>query len=211
MAADTLFIQFARLPRTGGVKRRLWPALGPEKACDLHRQLMEWTCGQLLGAGLGRVELWLSEEGADPSLDRCRALGLGPARLQRGADLGERMYHAFADGLARYDRVILVGSDCPGIDRDYLTGAAQALDRSEAVVGPALDGGYVLLGLGRLSRELFRGVSWGESTVFTQTVARLDQLRFDWLALEPLEDIDRPQDLAVLESHPVVRVPAVEA
>ena len=65
-------------------------------------------------------------------------IGFGGNWPQCGDDLGERMYHALADGLLRCERVILVGSDCPGIDRQYLHSAVRALDAAEVVLGPAL-------------------------------------------------------------------------
>jgi rSAM/selenodomain-associated transferase 1 len=175
------------------------PLLSKAEACALHRELLLWTCESLLASGLADVELWLSDDSADPVLDRCTALGIAALRQQCGADLGERMYHAISDGLQRYDQVILVGSDCPGIDGTYLRGALAALMRLELVIGPALDGGYVLLGARKIQRELFVGVPWGHSSVFAETVRRADRHSIAWQALSALQDIDRPEDLAAWE------------
>ena len=125
----------------------------------------------------------------------CLAQGARAIRRQRGADLGERMYHALAAGLARYERVLLVGSDCPAIDAAYLHRALQVLDDVPVVLGPALDGGYVLIGVRSVDPALFAGIAWGQPTVYAETVARLRRLGVDWTALPALPDIDRPADL----------------
>jgi rSAM/selenodomain-associated transferase 1 len=177
----------------------MFPALSPDQACQLHRELLLWTCGSLLGSGLADVEVWLSEPSDDPAVEQCIALGIAAVRRQCGADLGERMHHAISDGLRRYRQVILVGSDCPAIDRTYLQAALAALARVELVVGPATDGGYVLLGARRIRPELFSGVAWGGCSVFAETVQRADRLGLDWQALPALQDIDRPEDLPAWE------------
>lgn len=198
-ASTILFIQFARAPREGMVKTRMFPALSPEGACQLHRELMLWTCRRLLDSGLGDVELWLSEASADAAVAQCVQLGVRALRQQQGEDLGERMYHAICDGLERYQQVVLVGSDCPGIDREYLMAATAALREHRLVLGPATDGGYVLIGLTASNRALFTEVSWGDATVFKTTVQRAEQLGWSWHALSPLHDVDRPDDLSSWE------------
>ncbi len=200
VAPSTLFIQFARAPRVGKVKTRMLPALSPENACELHRQLMQWTCRRLVGSGLGDVELWLSEASTDPTVAQCLQWGVQALRQQRGVDLGERMHHAIRDGLRRYHQVVLVGSDCPGIDRGYLAAALSVLRHNDVVLGPATDGGYVLLGVTKSPRALFTGVPWGEASVFQDTVQRAQELDLSWRALSPLSDVDRPEDLSVWEA-----------
>lgn len=204
MAADpiappgkVLLIQFARSPVVGGVKTRLVPALGEVGACELHCELVRWTCRTLVDAGLGEVELHVSGDAEQALFSDC--LGAGAARLlsQRGADLGERMHNAIVGALARADCVLLVGSDCPGIDRDYLASALAALERAPVVLGPALDGGYVLIGARAADPGLFRDVEWGSEQVLAQTVERLRQLGWRWQELQGLADIDRPEDLPV--------------
>ena len=120
-----LLLQFARAPAVGRVKTRMMPQLTAQQACDLHCELVLWTTRQLVGCGLGDVELWCT--GARSSaVQQCQELGVTAVSQQAGADLGERMYRALRAGLARYDKVILVGSDCPGLDEAYLRRAVRA-------------------------------------------------------------------------------------
>jgi hypothetical protein len=127
--------------------------------------------------------------------------------VQQGADLGARMGHAVrttlapkaaAPGGAAVDRVILIGCDCPDLDAAYLTKAVRTLDRADAVLGPAADGGYVLLGLRQFDAGLFRDMPWGGAEVAELTRARLRALGRRWQELPVLRDLDRPEDLDLL-------------
>jgi rSAM/selenodomain-associated transferase 1 len=175
------------------------PLLSAVQACALHCDLLQWTCHTLCGAQLADVELWVSGNEDHPEFERCSVLGVSQRCIQQGADLGERMLHAISDGLGRYRKVILVGSDCPAIDRSYLRTALQALDKEALVLGPATDGGYVLIGATRINPALFQGVSWGRDSVFEETVARANALDYQWTELNELPDIDRPEDLPMWE------------
>lgn len=190
-----LFIQFAREPVPGRVKTRMLAALDPVQACELHRELVLWTAGRLVGSGLAPVELCVTGDPGSPLFQECRALGVRAVLPQRGVDLGERMYRALEEGLRRADKVVLVGSDCPAIDARYLQGALDALDGGPVVLGPASDGGYVLIGVTALKRRWFEDVSWGGGEVYARTRERLEETGAHWQALEPLQDIDRPEDL----------------
>ena len=192
---DVLLIQFARSPVRGGVKTRLVPALGEQGACDLHIALVRHTCRQLLDAALGPVEIWVSGNDQHPLFADCLALGASQLREQRGGDLGERMFRALQDGLRRFRRVLLVGSDCPGLDSSYLESAADALDHVPVVFGPALDGGYVLVGAREVDMDLFTDIAWGESSVLASTLQRAHALGCAVATLEARPDIDRPEDL----------------
>lgn len=205
MAADTtraalLLVQFAREPREGQVKTRLIPALGASGACALHCELTLWTCRQLLGSRLGPVELSVAGDTAHTLFAHCIAEGVDTVSEQYGEDLGRRMYHALQRGLQHFEAVILVGSDCPGITPDYLALAADALRRTAVVLGPATDGGYVLIGARQVADSVFNDIPWGGNQVYARTVAALDVVGLSWTALPALTDIDRPADLAVWEA-----------
>jgi len=199
-AGSCLLLQFAREPVVGAVKTRMMPELSASEACELHCELVLWTSDSLLAAGLGPVEMVVAGAVEHPLFVRCRDRGLAGIGRQRGEGLGERMYHALAGGLLRYERVILVGSDCPGIDRQYLHSAVMALDSTEVVLGPALDGGYVLVGARGINQGMFEGIVWGSDTVMASTRERLRQLAVKWTELPPLADIDRPEDLPVWQA-----------
>ena len=177
----TKIIVFARAPRAGRVKTRLIPLLGDQGAARLHARLLRRALTTALEADLGPVELWT-------------------LRRQRGADLGARMYHAFARSLRRAERVVLIGSDCPVLrGRDLRKAARWLAGGADAVFAPAEDGGYALVALRRVSPRLFRGVEWGGAQVMAQTRARLAALGWRWRELPLVWDVDRPEDYRRLE------------
>ncbi|MEZ5572411.1 MAG: TIGR04282 family arsenosugar biosynthesis glycosyltransferase [Halioglobus sp.] len=197
---EVLLIQFAREPQIGRVKTRMMPFLSAAQACRLHSDLTLWTTRQLLASALGPVEVIVAGDTSHALFKQCQSLGVKAVRQQCGADLGQRMYNSLRDALTRYQSVILVGSDCPGIDTAYLSKAVQALQRSTVVIGPATDGGYVLIGARAIDEAIFRGISWGSDQVYASTVNVLQTVCVDWEALPCLSDIDRPEDLTVWET-----------
>lgn len=191
---------FAKAPIPGQVKTRLIPALGAERAAQLHRQLVERTLKVAIESGVGTLELCCGSELDHPFFLECarrHSLVLAP---QGEGDLGERMQRAFERALDACDWAILIGSDVPALDAEYLRRAAMHLrSDSGAVLGPAEDGGYVLIGLRGPSTDLFRGMPWGSATVLEQTRARLDRLGCRVAELHALWDVDRPEDLPRIE------------
>lgn len=176
----------------GRVKTRLIPALGAEGAARLAREMLAATLAEAGATGL-TVELcgepdparW-AERPAAASFSAQGEGGLGE-RLERAAR------RALEDG-----PVLLIGADCPGLDQARLTAAAADLERSDAVMHPALDGGYVLLGLRRFDTSLFRGIAWSTASVAAETEARVRALGWSLEVRESLRDVDEPEDLAAL-------------
>ena len=106
------------------------------------------------------------------------------------------MHHALCDGLSRHPWVILIGCDCPELQPDDIQGAADELQAGrDAVLGPAVDGGYYLIGLRRPMPALFDAMPWGSDRVMALTAGRLDHARVDWCAISTRRDLDRPEDL----------------
>lgn len=196
---DALIIQFAKTPIPGQVKTRMLGSMNAAEACELHCELMLWTCRTLTRANLADVELWVSGGCEHSTIRACQKLGVAAVHSQTGSDLGERMFHAISDGLLRYRKLVLVGSDCPAIDERYLADALKALDDESLVLGPANDGGYVLIGATHIEASLFQGVSWGSGAVLDETRERLAASGHGWCELNTLPDIDRPGDLPLWE------------
>jgi glycosyltransferase A (GT-A) superfamily protein (DUF2064 family) len=168
---------FARAPVPGRVKTRLVPRLGAWGAARLHARLTAHALRTAAAAGCGPVELHDTPK-------------------QRGADLGERMHRALSRTLRRHRGAIIIGSDCPALRPADLARAARLLAGGyEAVLAPAEDGGYVLIGARRVSPRLFSGIAWGGPGVYEATIQKLDSLGYRWRALRRLWDIDRPEDL----------------
>jgi rSAM/selenodomain-associated transferase 1 len=194
-------IVFARAPVPGAAKTRLMPALGAEGAARLHARLVTRTVAAACAAARGRVELWCAPDALHPFFSEC-AREFGAALFaQRGADLGERMYNAMrADAAATSEAPsILVGSDVPGLSPDYLRVAIAALQRHQVVLGPAEDGGYVLVGSQRPEPRLFDRIAWGGPGVLAVTRERIATLGLSSFDLPVLWDLDRPEDLDRLD------------
>lgn len=190
---------FARAPVPGQVKTRLQPALRPEACAALHRALVMRTLETCTRLDCIDVDLWCTPDRGHAFFHAC-ARDFGVAlREQPEDDLGARMYGALADSLTRSEQVLIIGTDCPELDADYLNRAFDALSRGRnAAVGPALDGGYVLIGARVARQALFEGIDWGGAQVMDRTRAALRRLGWTWEELIPLRDIDRPEDLAFL-------------
>lgn len=188
---------FSRIPLAGRVKTRLIPALGAERACRLHSAMTRHCLEQMVLAATSDVQLWLDGETAAAS--PFATPGVSEHRQCEG-DLGQRMAQAFRDNFARgYSRVLISGSDCPGLGPEHYHRLLAGLEKHDAVLIPALDGGYVALGLRRYDSSLFTDMEWGGATVCEITLGRIAALGWSWHALEPLPDIDRPEDLVHLE------------
>jgi uncharacterized protein len=192
---DALIIVFAKAPRAGAVKTRLIPLLGAESAAALHRQLTHRTLVTATDAGLGPVELHAAPAIGDVFLqDSARRFGVA-LLPQHGEDLGARLRNAFDEALSRHGRVIIIGTDCPVLTAQHLHDAQAALaSGNDAVLIPAEDGGYALIGLTRCDPRLFENIAWGGDTVLAATRERLKALQWRWHELETLWDIDRPED-----------------
>ena len=189
---------FAKAPVAGEVKTRLFPVLGPEGAARLHGELVRHALGAARDAGVGPVELWCAPDSSHPFFARCAAEFGATLHVQRGRDLGERMAHAFGAALGDNAALVLIGADCPALTPGLLRRAALALASHDAVIAPAEDGGYVLVGLAASDPGIFSGIAWGGAGVMEATRHRLEGAGIRWTELETLWDIDRPEDFARL-------------
>ena len=187
---------FAKAPVPGAVKTRLAALLGPEGAAALHAGLARRALATAVQSGVGPVELWCAPD-EDHSFFAACARELGVAlRRQEGLDLGARMRHAAEAALDAGIAVLIIGTDCPALSVESLRIAARALQSHDAVVAPAEDGGYVLIGFSRRIPAIFDSIAWGGATVMADTRARLVQSGAPWKELATSWDIDRPEDYA---------------
>ncbi len=191
---------FARVPIPGKVKTRLIPELGAVRACRLHQAMLACGLEALAQSSAQSRQLWLAGECRARTGDLL-ALERGlSVHWQQGADIGERMAWAFQHNFsAGFGRVIVAGSDCPQLTAGHYEQVLGALRQYDAAIIPALDGGYVVLGLRRWGGFLFSDVPWGTEEVFRITVAKLEAVGWRWCALPPLPDIDQARDLVHLE------------
>lgn len=203
---DACIIMFAKLPRLGKVKTRLQPELSAEQALDVYQQLFYHSLNTLRTARLCPFELWFDATPAPAFAEQImRRYGPDDIRVQQGDDLGQRMQHAARDVLRRADKLLLIGADCPAIDKTYLSAALRKLSAGvSAVLGPANDGGYVMLGGRTANLPIFNGIDWGSNRVLAQTRQRLSNAGIDWHELRELCDIDRPEDIVAAHRFGIV-------
>lgn len=198
--AEARILIFAKAPEPGTVKTRLIPPLTPPQAALLQQKLTLRIVALATTAALAPVELWCAPAINHPFLQDCHTRFDITLRLQEGQNLGERMARAFTDTLVDCPYAILIGTDTPMLTANYLNQALQNLKEGyDAVIGPAMDGGYVLIGLRRFSAALFADIAWGTDKVLQVTRDRLAGAGFSWHELTPQPDIDRPEDLRWLD------------
>ena len=185
---------FLRAPISGRVKTRLNDTLGRHGALRLHRAMVSATGRKLSHWEGGRCRAWVAGWRGHPST-AWLTWGL-PVSAQRGADLGVRMHHALQVELRESEAAVVIGSDCPGLTSEILDEGFTALEQgADIALGPALDGGYYLVGLRRPAPRLFQGVPWGTSVVLRRTLIAARRLNLTVHMLPAMADIDRPEDV----------------
>ena len=190
---------FSRAPVPGHTKRRLIPALGAQGAAKLHKQMLRDVIETALGCETARVALACTPDTYHPFFKSLRDEFDIELVCQHGSDLGERMSMELNRRLQDHDAAVIVGSDCPFIDRSDFCQAFDALiDGARAVIGPSVDGGYYLIGLSEPTPMLFSNIEWGTGDVFENTRKRLEAASLNWIQLREHADIDRPEDLSRL-------------
>ncbi len=196
---------FTRYPVPGQVKTRLIDTIGAECAARIQRRLTEHILHTT--RAVQRISTELSVKivifGTGGSQRDYRAW-LGDDiqyQTQSGGDLGTRLERAF-DHAFQQDATsaIAIGADVPGISASILCEALNCLNSSDVVLGPALDGGYYLIGMNRTFPELFSGIDWGTGNVRSQTLESGRRLGLRMAELEMLQDVDRPDDLEILRN-----------
>jgi len=187
----------AKAPVPGLAKTRLAPALGDEGAAALQERLTARAVATACAAEIGPVILWATP---DPSHASFRTLAeRHPISLatQPDSDLGARMLAAIA---AANGPALVIGTDCPALTPDHLLVAAAHLRNGiDAVLIPAEDGGYVLIGMRKPQPALFADMTWSTDSVAAETRRRMARSNLSWREPVRLWDVDRPEDLARLD------------
>ena len=196
-------VVFARAPVSGAAKTRLIPALGADGAARLHAFLVERTLSRVCKAAPTNTMLWCTPSIRHPFFQYCSDQYGVTLHEQKGSDLGARMHHAFSSVLPGHSWAILLGTDCPNLSSGNLAQAVSAMQSgAEAVVGPAFDGGYYLLGLRKPAAMLFENMPWGTGEVLDLTLQRLRKLGRKPASIPWQQDLDRPEDLKSFDNLP---------
>lgn len=196
-AVATRIVIFAKAPVAGKVKTRLIPVLGEAGAARLAQRMLSDTVEHARAAGHLLPELCAAPHPEDAQW--VEHLPTGTLLSEQGTgDLGQRLEAAARRVTDRGERVLLIGTDCPALDGRHLAAAAAALDHHDAVIHPASDGGYVLLGLRQSDPSIFADIAWSTATVAATTMARIEALRWSLFVGDTMQDIDEPSDLVAI-------------
>ena len=189
---ENQLIIFAKNPVLGKVKTRLAATVGNEKALAIYKELLNHTCDISSKANAKKTVFYsdaIEKEDLWSKADFNQS-------LQNGEDLGARMSNAFKEVFSECDgKVIIIGTDCKELSTEIIDQAFNALQYVDIVLGPALDGGYYLIGMKSLEEVLFTNIDWSTSAVLEQTVGKINTQKLSFLLLKVLSDIDTEEDL----------------
>ena len=197
MTTSALVIM-AKAPLTGFAKTRLIPALGEKGAALLAERLLRHTVEACLNTQyFSYIEICATPDRHHTVFKSISALHGSRISFheQIEGDLGQRMHHTYERLLQTHSDVVLIGTDAPALTAKTLDQATQVLKQNDAVLVPANDGGYALIGLRRLLPTLFTDVAWSTDAVMHTTRTRLRQAGLSWHEFDSVFDIDEPDDL----------------
>ncbi len=181
-------IVFAKPLKIGKAKTRIAKTHGDKAAYLVYEQLLHHTVTILDELKNTNIHVFLSER-EDESFWHPY-----PVLIQKGTDLGTKMQHAFNEVPVHHKKCI-IGSDCFELNTAHLEMAFRALDEYDVVIGPALDGGYYLLGCKKVHQELFHNITWSTDQVLRQTLEQVDKLKLSYYMLPVLQDVDYWNDV----------------
>jgi len=191
---EARLIVFAKAPVFGSVKTRLIPELGEEGATDLYKRLLVNTLKIAKGSKVAPMELWIDKE-HDFLLELAEKFD-SRIMFQQGADLGEKMLGAFEETIPSAKGAVIIGTDCISLTKVFLQEAFDSLESSaQVVLGPAFDGGYVLIGMNDVQETLFKDIEWSTDSVLSKTKNLIDKLGLKYHELPTGYDVDIPSDL----------------
>ena len=197
---DRCLLFFVKYPEKGKVKSRLAAVIGDDSAVSVYKNLVAQMLSTVKEGSFPLYICFFPKNAQKPIKNW---LGREYRYIpQHGKDLGERMRNGFIDGFAMgYKRVVLVGSDIPDLPMKYIEEAFKSLKEMDAVIGPAYDGGYYLIGFEdkTFSPQVFEGIAWGTKNVFDETMKKLKKFRRVVYTLPYQRDIDTEEDLRFLQ------------
>ena len=185
-------VLFLKAPVLGTVKTRLAKDIGIDGALDVYQFLVEHTYEVTKELEYNKA-IFYSEYVEIEDIWDTEAYKL---LVQKGADLGERMLHAFTYAFEKkFEKVVIIGTDCFELKKDHIEEAFGQLDENDVVIGPAKDGGYYLIGMNKLYPKLFEAKEYSHDQVLKEVLTEIGQMNAKFHLLTELSDIDTFQDL----------------
>lgn len=186
---DGGLIVFLRLPQLGKVKTRIAATTGHGVAFSIYNELISLTLAAAAGSGFS---IYLFYEGGLPSKEERDPYFA--YHLQSTGSLGLKMAEAISYVLQSHTKAVIIGSDCPLLSSSILKESFKELDTHDVVLGPAMDGGYYLLGCKNLYSSIFENIQWSTPFVLEQTIENIKTASLTYSLLAPLTDIDTEED-----------------
>ncbi|MCW9046893.1 MAG: TIGR04283 family arsenosugar biosynthesis glycosyltransferase [Gammaproteobacteria bacterium] len=202
-------IVFIKAPIPGFCKTRLTPYLSPEEASDFYESLVKNCFNKITAIKNTDISIYTYPDINHPFIKKISQQYSTTCHLQSGENLGERMFNALNESLKTYDKSILIGTDCPLLDQSYLEQAFKALEQDDIVLGPADDGGYVLVGASKIEAQLFNNINWGTDSVLKQSLHNANKAAYKTHLLDTLWDVDTPQDYIKYQN--LIQQPTIQA
>lgn len=190
MSTSSALLIFIKNAELGKVKTRLASTLGDEQALKIYLSLLSHTrqiAQEIKADRMLFYSSFIDQEDEWTKDDFHKA-------VQVGDDLGARIHHAFELAFQNHDKVVIIGSDCASLTVEIVEEAFNALQSFPFVVGPAMDGGYYLLGMDQLEPSVFKNIDWSTDQVFDQTLKAIQKLNKSCYLLPELSDIDYEED-----------------
>jgi rSAM/selenodomain-associated transferase 1 len=191
---DAVVLVFAKAPVAGEVNTRLIPDIGVESATDLQKELISSRLENLRSNNLCTTQLWCAPDATHEFFKKCQTQFNIELYQQSGDDLGARMSSAIEQSLKKVRRVVLIGTDAPSLTIEHIETALKQLANNDVVIGPADDGGYVLIGMSKHCDAVFQDVEWGTDEVLEVTRVKIKKNGLSCFELESCWDIDRVGD-----------------
>ena len=186
---ERALIIFARKPEIGKVKTRLAATIGDEKTLGIYTKLLLHTKTIATDVSCDKY-VFLTEMKHDNFWD-----GFSD-EVQEGDSLGMRMHHAFQLLFNKgYKQVLIIGSDCPGLNSYIINQGFEKLMSADVVIGPATDGGYYLLGMKKLHNQLFENKQWSTGSVLNDTLDDINAASLNCAIMQKLTDVDEEKDI----------------
>ncbi|TFV97741.1 glycosyltransferase [Algoriphagus kandeliae] len=184
-------IIFQKNPEKGRVKTRLAADIGEDQALEVYLKLCEIcykTCNSYPADKFLFFDSYLPSD-IIPGAEGFQYL------IQDAGDLGNKMNEALQRILGKgYEKVVLIGTDCPELTSEHLKQAFEYLEYNDVVLGPALDGGYYLVGVKNKVPEIFDGIPWSTNEVLKKTIKKCTSIGLSYKSLTELSDLDTLDD-----------------
>ena len=191
---DLKLIIFAKNLIVGKVKTRIANKIGAIKALDVYKILLSNTLN-IVDSLPGRIHpvVYLSESSEEELITSNFKYEI---KVQKGRNIGERMANAFENEFSSgVTRVCLIGTDIYDLNKQIILSSFEDLSKKKVVIGPAMDGGYYLIGMNQYYPDVFRGIAWGQPTVLHKTITYFESIGIDYHLLPILNDVDEFEDI----------------